>query len=233
MANVLLSRHIAVHASDPGTSASGRSDLASNQANVNAGPVHADNGTVGYCTESQATQIKRNVAMQTMQDLILMHATRSTQIARLGAISQSLNRGVCYYHGAVKYGGHVLCCGGNTPEYSLERDLSAMFGAPLDGGLVWNARHKNTRNRFCDETEGLAFLSHATNKDTPWTAISFWDRSGDSRGNSNTTFIACGRLTFAQMIRLARYKWPQFWARFTFDVVQVDAQGNRVMESVP
>jgi len=35
-------------------------------------------------------------------------------------------------------------------------------------------------------------------------------------------------VTFAQIVRVARHRWPKIWARFSFPVVEVDAQGREV-----
>lgn len=46
---------------------------------------------------------------------------------------------------------------------------------------------------------GVARLHHKAD----WTAVSFWDRSGDARFNSNGSFVAKGTHNFAEMMALA------------------------------
>lgn len=58
--------------------------------------------------------------------------------------------------------------------------------------------------------QGKALLHH---KDG-WTAIGFWDRTGDMRGNSNSNFIVRGTYTFDEMCKLAEEQYPELWKRF-------------------
>ena len=46
-----------------------------------------------------------------------------------------------------------------------------------------------------------------------WTAIGFWDRTGDDRGNSNCNFIVEGTYTFDEMCKLAQEAYPSLWKR--------------------
>ncbi len=70
--------------------------------------------------------------------------------------------------------------------------------------------------------QGVAALHH---KDG-WTALSFWDRSGDHRGGSNTTFVVDETLDFDAMLSRAQADWPALFARFGFDVVDAAAKGG-------
>ncbi len=63
--------------------------------------------------------------------------------------------------------------------------------------------------------QGVAALHH---KDG-WTALAFWDRTGDSRGNSNSTFLFDATLTFEEALAAARENFPALFERFTFDIV--------------
>ena len=42
--------------------------------------------------------------------------------------------------------------------------------------------------------------------------------SVDSRGNSNSAFIAEGTFTYDEMMTAAKAQWPEVWARFKFEV---------------
>lgn len=46
-----------------------------------------------------------------------------------------------------------------------------------------------------------------------WTAIGFWDRTGDNRGNSNSNFIVEGTYSFEDMCHLAEQAFPAIWKR--------------------
>ena len=62
-----------------------------------------------------------------------------------------------------------------------------------------------------DEEQGAARLHFVDG----WTVLSFWDRSGDSRGGCSSTFLAEGRHSFQQMVELAREHFPHIWQRIT------------------
>ena len=68
-----------------------------------------------------------------------------------------------------------------------------------------------------EQKQGQALL-HRKNG---WTAISFWDRTGDSRMGSNSAFLAKGDYTFAEMINLASAAFPEIMASFKFPIVEL------------
>ncbi len=45
-----------------------------------------------------------------------------------------------------------------------------------------------------------------------WTFLSFWDRSGDSRPNSNSTFLFEGEYSFEEAVELAKEIFPTRWS---------------------
>jgi hypothetical protein len=49
-----------------------------------------------------------------------------------------------------------------------------------------------------------------------WTAIAFWDRSGDARRGSNSAFIANALLKPEELLVLAREQWPEVFERKGF-----------------
>lgn len=53
------------------------------------------------------------------------------------------------------------------------------------------------------------------------TIVSFWDRSVDKRGACNSSFIMRGDHSFATVVAAARVAYPQVWARFPFEVIEV------------
>lgn len=84
--------------------------------------------------------------------------------------------------------------------------------SPIDGALApreWDSR------RAPEKPQGVAALHH---KDG-WTALSFWDRSGDSRPASNSTFLFDGTLTFNEALAAARDHFPALFERFPFEIV--------------
>lgn len=161
-----------------------------------------------------------------MRDLILAHAPRIAMSRRLADVS--LPQSEVFYFGCLGEKGHFFHAPRRTRSdaYNLSQAAGAALGrSGLDGALCWNSpRSDCDRYDRRDETEGLAFRTcHGG-----WTAVAFWDRSVDPRGACNSAFLVRGDLTFAQVIRASRHAWPQVWARFTFDVVEVDARGQEV-----
>lgn len=59
-----------------------------------------------------------------------------------------------------------------------------------------------------------------------WTAISFWDRSCDSRPGSNSAFIARGDMTGAEMLALFERSFPAVWERIAARFPLVLAMGG-------
>jgi hypothetical protein len=60
-----------------------------------------------------------------------------------------------------------------------------------------------------------------------WTAISFWDRTGDERFGSSSTIIMEGTHSLATMLDLFREKLPGVWARVTAGGEFVGHYGNQ------
>ncbi len=70
------------------------------------------------------------------------------------------------------------------------------------------------------ETQGRATLVHLNG----WTILTFWDRSGDKRGQSCSAFVLCGTLDFDAVIRVSKARYPKVWERIDFDVVLFNPQ---------
>ncbi len=105
-----------------------------------------------------------------------------------------------YYFGCEHSPGHFLQSASGKKLY----DPVDPWGWKIDGGLCPPGR----------QFEGTVALHH---KDG-WTAIAFWDRSVDSRGGSNSVFMADQILPYDQMIEAAKAKFPAIWSRFKFEV---------------
>ena len=162
-----------------------------------------------------------------MENLIARGAPREEMLAHIVArcIRPEID---CYYFGWHKGAGHGFSAKGlpsTSARYALEHKIEAQLGSGIDSRFCWNSA-KSTRDQYDarDETEGRAFVTRLNGL----TVLAFWDRSGDERGASNTAFICPGTLTFAQIVRVARFAWPGVWSRFHFAVVEVDARGREV-----
>lgn len=54
----------------------------------------------------------------------------------------------------------------------------------------------------------------------PWTLVSFWDRSVDSRPGSNSAFLLEGAYSFTAALERSKLTFPSIWKRFTFQVTE-------------
>jgi hypothetical protein len=104
------------------------------------------------------------------------------------------------YFGCYRVPGHCLYSK-VTPNMRYE---ATPWGNSLDSGLL-------TDDYYGADTEptGKVVVRH---KDG-WTAIAFWDRSGDSRPGSNTAFLAKADMTGEELLALARVQWPEVFDR--------------------
>jgi hypothetical protein len=105
---------------------------------------------------------------------------------------------------AFYYGCKKLTDGDQVGHYLYEPGLRSSFdttpwGHYPDGTLLGESR----------QVQGECVL---TQKDG-WTALSFWDRTGDTRGNSNSNFFFEGIYTFEQMVELSKQYFPEIMNR--------------------
>jgi hypothetical protein len=74
-----------------------------------------------------------------------------------------------------------------------------------------------------DRTQGKCVLTYRGG----WTAISFWDYTGDSRGGSNSNFLIEGIFTFEDAVAIAREHFAPIFQRFevAFKLEYVETKG--------
>jgi len=105
--------------------------------------------------------------------------------------------------------GHYVHTGKGLNPYGPEKNSfleTNPWGYEVDSGLCPKG----------PEIAGRALIHH---KDG-WTAMSFWDRSVDTRGKSNSNFFAEGTHTFDEMVAIAKEHFTEIMARFTFPIVE-------------
>lgn len=118
-----------------------------------------------------------------------------------------------YYFGCAKpysSDGHQFYIRPWYSDYESRKWIPWKLGE-LDGGLapVLNPHVKdNYRRQECPQG-----VTSVTIKDN-WTALSFWDRTGDQRGASNSCFLIDSIVSFEEGIELARQQWTQLFERF-------------------
>lgn len=105
--------------------------------------------------------------------------------------------------------GHFLW----TPDGHHAHDAQP-WGDKIDACLCSGTPDRCGRVPTSAQSEGAATLHHLGG----WTALAFWDRSVDERGNSNSVFLARAILTEDEILAAARAAYPRIWARFGFQV---------------
>lgn len=120
-----------------------------------------------------------------------------------------------YYFGCYDLAGHYLYAAQNfkgEPAATRMRYFENQpWGKEVDGGLC---------PKFKNQNEGEALIHH---KDG-WTALAFWDRSGNQRLNSNSVFMQKGTHDFAGMVEFAQKAFPFVWMRFRFQIIDVSVR---------
>lgn len=112
----------------------------------------------------------------------------------------------CFYFGvADSRSGHSLWYAqrpGFHPFFvpRKERERLPWRVAELDGGLLPKSKR---------QPEGRCVLRHQGG----WTAMAFWDRSGDKRYNSNSVVLAEGEHDFEGLLDLFRREFPAIYER--------------------
>lgn len=115
-----------------------------------------------------------------------------------------------FYGGCIGQSGHYLWDIHGHTIYRQDKDI------PWEG---WDGplqpKHTNA--------EGLAIIHYKREEGGPmWTAISFWDRTVDKRGNSSSNFFADSHLSFDEMLEDAKEHWPYIFERYPFEVVEME-----------
>lgn len=116
------------------------------------------------------------------------------------------------YFGCVDLAGHFLYeprkFEGQPVHQLVRYPGNNPWGLLIDGGLCPNA---STRNELPPEDQPVNRAK--LHRKDGWTAIAWWDRTGDKRPNSNSVFMAEGEHDFASMLTLFRQKFEFIAAR--------------------
>jgi hypothetical protein len=120
-----------------------------------------------------------------------------------------------YYFGPWSQAGHHLYGRGGSSAYHAEQMIP---WSSIDGELQPHRESCRRDSGYCgcgSGPEGEALLHHRNG----WTALSFWDRSVDRRGNCNSTYFAEGDFSFNEMVAIAKAQFGERWAKMGFQVV--------------
>jgi hypothetical protein len=87
-------------------------------------------------------------------------------------------------------------------------------------GGAWVGRNNNSIPFNYDLLDGMIFPPGREqlgvkyhNQINGWTILSMWDRTGDTRGGSNASFLAEGLHSQAEMEAIAADSFPEQWNR--------------------
>jgi len=125
-----------------------------------------------------------------------------------------------YYFGCYDQPGHVFWEPEmRTPERSHRvEDAVPWSMGEIDGGLAPRPTHptREPTRRDPECAQGVAALHHRWG----WSALALWDRTGDSRPGSHSTFLLeRGDATFEEMVAMAREHFPEIVERWPFAIV--------------
>lgn len=101
----------------------------------------------------------------------------------------------CFYFGCMGSRGHEVWTPGG--HRIIREELPGPWGSigDIDGCLC---PQKNSQRQF----------EAKLHKKDGWTAIAFWDRTIDDRGNSNSAFFVESDLSFEQIVEIFCRKFP-------------------------
>lgn len=134
-----------------------------------------------------------------------------------------MNNPRMYYFGPWDCAGHYFFDehGRDTFERNISRFPFGHYGegrigvdCRLQPGCFQDERGRRRRDHS-KEIEGHAALHHIGG----WTALSFWDRSVDTRGACNSTYFAEGIFTFEEMVEMAKTRFAKRWNKMKFEVL--------------
>lgn len=106
-----------------------------------------------------------------------------------------------HYFGRLDVAGHSLHCK-SGPHLRIDE---TPWGNNLDTGLL---------SHVADRPDG----QYVTAIFKGWTAVSFWDRSGDSRPGSNSAFVIHAEMEPEKLLAFARLQWPEVFRRLPFQL---------------
>lgn len=113
-----------------------------------------------------------------------------------------------YFFGCWRESGHFLYSKGG--RMANDREVPDEFQMGKLDGASFNATPQTPYRYPPHQPLGVVRLQHiAPAEGGPvWTVLSMWDRSGDSRYNSNASFLTVGVFTVEEMWSLAEKEFP-------------------------
>lgn len=110
------------------------------------------------------------------------------------------------------------CQGGDAGHYLY--DGRALASPNVGAAIPWS---RELDGGLCPREDRL-FIARVHHRHN-WTAIAFWDRTGDERSGSNSVFLIEERVDFERGIQMAEECYPWLFERFAHDIQQEGADG--------
>ena len=107
----------------------------------------------------------------------------------------------CLYFGVWVGSGHRFVTPGGFKIKSVDVDQSC----------PWSVAE--IENKLCPDSGTQRQFEAKLHHKSGWTAIAFWDRSGDPRMNSKSVFMVEGDYTFAECVEIMCRKFPKIISR--------------------
>ena len=108
------------------------------------------------------------------------------------------------YFGCTGYAGHFIHRHGCRRPQMIS---VTPWNNDIDGGPLKRAKIPD-----------LITDQYCTERKDGWTLIAFWDRSGDSRPGSHSTFVIHADIPSQELFALARAQWPEIFNRRGFPI---------------
>lgn len=127
------------------------------------------------------------------------------------------------YFGPLKESGHFFFGDETGWRLSERHDLNGVpwttqedhADGTLQPGMICEHGHWHATT---PQVEGPAVVHHKNG----WTALSFWDRTIDTRPGCSSTYLAEGTFTFEEMVAFAKTRFPERWSKMKFEVTKYE-----------
>jgi hypothetical protein len=123
--------------------------------------------------------------------------------------------------------GHFFFSPAGDERYSMRRHVHGRIEDDPKNYVPWGYKVDGGLAPLGPQTEGIVAFSQCGNRigrpeEEWWSAVSWWDRSVDSRPGSSCTFMVDRRAKPAEILVEAKAAFPQIFARFKYQLVLHD-----------
>jgi len=124
-----------------------------------------------------------------------------------------------YYFGCIDDAGHYWF---DRYYQSVSRKDHILCGRHIDTGFCPGMPLDDRARRTRPEKVGEAALHHVGRAPDNWTVLAWWDRSVDTRGNSNSNIVVRGTHDYPVMIAVANAQFERVMKRQVVELTLVE-----------